>query len=301
MVPAGANNRFLERMRRGGVLFDGAMGSMLISSGLEPGAPPEEWNRSHPNVVQSIHVDYLLAGAEVATTNSFGATPGRLEAYGLGGELAALNNASVRLARDAISQAGNAEARFVAFSVGPTGKMLPPVGQASVEEIEREFAGQLESLESPVDLVIAETFFDVREALVVLEVAKRSVDAPVGVSMTFNKTPRGFFTVMGDAVAKSIGRLASAGADFVAANCSIASGDMVELAQVLRSATDLPVLCQPNAGAPTVRDGTPLYEQPPEEFAADAGRMFGIGVEAVGGCCGTNPEFIRHAAKSLVK
>lgn len=296
------NKPFMERIHKGGILFDGGLGSMLIAGGLEPGAPPEEWNRSRPQFVRTVHADYLEAGAEVVTTNSFGATPSRLDGYGLGDALAELNNAAVRLVREAIAEFTPVpDARFVAFSIGPTGKMLPPVGQSSEAEIENEFAGQLESLDTDVDLVIAETFFDIREALAALRVAKRVVDAPVGVSLTFNKTPRGFFTVMGDPVADSLDRLSAAGADFVGANCSIASDDMVELASVLRSATQLPVLCQPNAGAPTVADGMPVYAQPPEDFAEDVARIFEIGVNAVGGCCGTNPEFIRIAAKNLIK
>ena len=298
------NNTFMERMRVGGVLFDGGMGSMLIANGLEPGAPPEEWNRSKPQLITAVHAAYIAAGAEVVTTNTFGATPSRLKGYGLGDELANLNNTAIRIAREAIehyqstAQTDDTD-RYIAFSIGPTGKLLPPVGQADVAQIEEEFVGQLESLDEQVDLVLGETFFDIREALAALKAAKRVTETPVGISVTFTKTPRGFFTMMGDTVADSFDRLATGGADFVAANCSVASDDMLELSKLLRAATELPILCQPNAGAPTVEDGMPIYGQPPEDFAADVGSMIEIGINAVGGCCGTNPEFIRLAAESI--
>jgi 5-methyltetrahydrofolate--homocysteine methyltransferase len=121
----------------------------------------------------------------------------------------------------------------------------------------------------------------------------------VVVTLTFNKNPRGFFTIMGDEVAPSIGRLEKAGADVVGANCTIASREMLELAPLLREATSLPVLCQPNAGSPTVKKGIPVYEQTPEDFAGDAIRLFEMGINAVGGCCGTTPEFIREVARRM--
>jgi methionine synthase I (cobalamin-dependent) len=298
------NNGFMAILNSGPVLFDGGMGTMLINNGLEPGAPPEAWNRSRPDVIRGVHTAYIEAGADVVTTNSFGATPARLENYGLGGTTAELNNAAVSLAREAIADSGVGEVnrdrpRFVAFSVGPTGKMLPPVGQAEEAEIESEFAAQVESLDQPVDLVIGETFFDIREALIALAVLKDAVDCPVGMSMTFNKTPRGFFTVMGDAMTESALRMEAQGADFIAANCSIASPDMLELAGMLRAVTTLPLLCQPNAGNPTVVDGTPTYAQRPKDFAADVTNMIAAGINAVGGCCGTTPEFIRYASEMI--
>lgn len=300
----GRDHGFVARLRRGSVLFDGGVGTMLIENGLEPGAPPEEWNCSRPDSVRNVHAAYIDAGADVITTNSFGATPARLERYGLGDRLAELNNAAVRLANDAVagrmhSEGGGDRPRFVAFSVGPTGKMLPPVGQADEAEIEANFTAQIESLDETVDLVIGETFFDVREALIALGVLKRALDVPVGISMTFNRTPRGFFTVMGDTVPESLGRLEAQDADFIAANCSIASEDMRELAKELRAYTQLPLLCQPNAGSPTVVDGKPTYAQRPEEFAKDVTAMLDFGIEAVGGCCGTTPDFIRRASEMM--
>ena len=292
---------FMARLKRGRLLFDGGMGTMLIAAGLAPGACPEEWNRDRPKVVRDIHAAYLDAGAEVITTNTFGATPTRLEGYGLGREVGAINNTAVDLAWEAIAASGAHSGRYVALSVGPTGKMLPPVGSANESEIKAEFLAQLQSVEQPVDLVLGETFFDIREAVAALSAARRYVDAPIGIGMTFNKTPRGFFTVMGDTVPDAMARLEAAGTDFLAVNCSIDSADMIELASEMRSCTTLPCLCQPNAGQPTVLGGKPVYAQTPGSFARDVVRIFESGIEAVGGCCGTTPDFIRSARRAVDK
>ncbi len=303
-----------ELFERGGVLLDGGLGSMLIAAGLQAGSPPEEWNHTNRDVIMTVHASYLAAGSDVISTNTFGATPARLEGHGLGDQLRSINTAGVRLARDAVARfrggradknqrrdSGNeaADARFVALSIGPTGKMLPPVGAASEDEVKAEFTGQFRSIEDDFDFVLIETIFDLREGLLALEAAKDTFPYPVAVSLTYNTNPRGFFTVMGDEAGAAVKQLQAAGADVVGANCSISSGDMLALADVLRRNTDLPILCQPNAGNPTVENRVPVYKQRPEEFAGDAMKLFEKGINAVGGCCGTTPDFIREVSARL--
>jgi len=293
------------------------MGSMLIAAGLQTGAPPEEWNRSHPDKIAHVHNSYLHAGAQAIETNTFGGTPSRMAGFGLGGEVDELNRKAVELAREAVSayeraadvprrrpdpqkeEEPAAGRRWIAFSIGPTGQMLPPVGNAKEYEIRSEFEVQIASVKDDVDLIVIETIFDIREGIIALEAAKDIAGVPVAVTLTFNKNPRGFFTIMGDEASSSIRRLEEAGADVVGANCTIASKEMLELAPLLKQATSLPVLCQPNAGSPMVRKGVPVYEQTPEDFAGDAIRLFEMGIHAVGGCCGTTPEFIREIAKRM--
>lgn len=304
----------LDRIRSGGFLFDGAMGSMLIAAGLAPGKSPEEWNITCPAVIRDVHAEYLDAGADVITTNTFGSTPSRLDGFGLGNDTGAINTAGVRLARDAVSQfnlmrdtcapcsiAGtqprpDTRERLVALSIGPTGKMLPPVGNATDDEIKSEFTGMIEGMDALPDIVLIETMFDLREALIALEVVKQSLAAVIVVTLTYDKNPRGFFTVMGNEARQSVGVLEDAGVDVVGANCTLTSAGMVDLARVMRGSTSLPILCQPNAGQPTVRDGAPAYNQTPSEFADDVERMFETGINAVGGCCGTTPEFINEVS-----
>jgi methionine synthase I (cobalamin-dependent) len=297
-MPMDNVNEFPARLREGDMLWDGGMGSALINQGLEPGAPPEQWNLDHREAVREVHRQYVLAGADVVTTNSFGSTPSRLRGYGLEADLADINNAAVSVAREAA--AGNGRDVFVAFSVGPTGKMLPPVGGATEGEIEEEFLAQLECVTQPVDVFLGETFFDLREALLFLKAFSSARSGPgdyVGVTMTFNRTPRGFFTVMGNTVTESVAGVVDSGALFAGANCSLTSPDMVDLADELRTRFECPLLCQPNAGDPSMEEGRPVYRQRPEDFAADAARMSRMGINAVGGCCGTDSRFIRATAE----
>ena len=295
----------MQRFAQGRLLFDGGMGSMLIGHGLATGWPPEEWNASRPDVVAGVHRAYLEAGAEVLETNTFGATPGRLAAHGLADDARALNAAAMRLAREALaayeSHSPANPLRFVAFSMGPCGKMFPPVGSTDQAEIRVEFREQLSAVSTAVgpDLVLVETMLDLREALIALEVSKNTVDLPVAVSLTYNRNPRGFFTVMGDEASAATKQLEAAGADVIGANCSISSRDMLDLAKLLKDSTSLPVLCQPNAGNPGVQDGMPVYEQTAQEFAGHALELLDLGVEAVGGCCGTTPEFIHRVSDAL--
>lgn len=295
----------MERFAEGRLLFDGGMGSMLIGLGLPAGWPPEEWNVSHADAVTGVHRAYLGAGAEVVETNTFGATPGRLATHGFAQNVAEFNVRGVRLAREAIEkseqQSGDNCRRFVAFSMGPSREMLSPVGSADQAQVRNEFLEQLQSIgehDTP-DLILIETMLDLREALIALEVSKNTIDVPVAVSLTCNRNPRGFFTVMGDEASFGAKQLEAAGADVIAANCSISSRDMLELATVLRDSTALPLLCQPNAGNPGVRAGIPVYDQMPEEFAEHALELLAVGVNAVGGCCGTTPDFIRHVFDAI--
>ncbi|MDH4036613.1 MAG: homocysteine S-methyltransferase family protein [Candidatus Krumholzibacteria bacterium] len=294
----------MRRLAEGRLLFDGGMGSMLIGLGLPAGWPPEEWNVSRPEAVTRVHRAYLDAGAEVVGTNTFGATPARLATHGLADRTAEFSTAGLQLARKAVaetSRGADNRRRFVAFSLGPGGEMLPPVGSADPDRVRREFLGPLRSAgggDAP-DLILIETMIDLREALIALEVAKNTVDVPVAVSLTYNRNPRGFFTIMGDEASKAAKQLEAAGADVIGANCSITSGDMLNLAAVLRSSTTVPLLCQPNAGNPAIRAGGPVYEQAPEEFAEHVQGLFDAGVNAVGGCCGTTPDFIRRASDAI--
>jgi methionine synthase I (cobalamin-dependent) len=314
------NRNVLDRIKEGRVLFDGALGTMLIARGLSLGRPPEQWNLDQPSSVREVHAAYLDAGAEVIGTNTFGGSPGRLSNFGLGNDMGKINAAGVVLARSAVDMADGcgtradgagdpdsrprgapAAQRFVAFSIGPTGKMLPPVGKAAAEEIADEFAAQLLDTGTGYDLILVETMFDLREALIALASALKHASVPVAVTLTFMKNPRGFFTIMGDDPVLASRKLEAAGADVVGANCTIASSEMLELARALRAGTDLPLLCQPNAGQPRVTGGRPVYDQTPQEFASDALALYAAGVNAVGGCCGTTPRFIREVAARMAQ
>ena len=283
----------LESVRSRPLLFDGALGTELMKRGLPQGTAPELWNVSHPDVLREIHASYFAAGSDAVSTNSFGGSPIKLASHRLEERRRELNQAAVRCARDA-RPAG----RFIAGSLGPTGKFLKPQGEFTEEEFERAFFVQAEDLAAGgADLIIIETMFDLREAAAALRAARRSSTLPVFITMTFNKTPRGYFTIMGQNVSQCLRELEAQGADAVGANCTLASGEMIGLARELRRNTALPVLVQPNAGQPEASpSGEFVYRQPAAEFARDMAAILAEGVDIIGGCCGTTPEHISRIA-----
>lgn len=283
----------LESVRNRPLLFDGALGTELMKRGLPQGTAPELWNVSHPEIVREIHASYFAAGSDAVSTNSFGGSPINLASHGLEERCRELNQGAVQCARDA-RPAG----RFIAASLGPTGKFLKPQGRYSEEEFEKAFLIQAEALSAGgADLIIIETMFDLREAAAAVRAARQSSSLPVFVTMTFNKTPRGYFTIMGQNVAQCFKELETQGADAVGANCTLASGDMIGLARELRRNTSLPVIVQPNAGQPEASpSGEFIYRQPAAEFAGDIVTILAEGVDIIGGCCGTTPEHIRRIA-----
>jgi 5-methyltetrahydrofolate--homocysteine methyltransferase len=284
----------LELARSRVVLFDGALGTELMASGLPIGLAPEIWNAEKPDLVRKVHAAYFAAGADVVSTNSFGGTPLKLAAHGLEGRAYELNYAAARLAREAAPPG-----RYVAGSIGPTGKFLKPQGPATEQEFEAAFADQVRGLTAGgVDILIIETQYDLREALAALRGARSVSSLPVFVTMTFNARPRGFFTLMGDTVARSAAELERAGAAAFGANCTLASDQMAACIRACREATGLPLIAQANAGQPVVGDdGRVSYSQSLEDYVRYVPDVVRAGARFIGGCCGTDPAFIRAMAQ----
>ena len=150
-----------------------------------------------------------------------------------------------------------------------------------------------------MDLISIETMFSLEEALAALRAAKRLGEAPVITALTFNRTKKGFFTMMGEGVTQAVAAFDKGGADVIATNCSLGSRDMIDLTKELRAATRKPILVQPNAGKPVTQKGVTSYQQTPAEFAKDGMEIKNSGADMIGGCCGTNPEFIRALVQTL--
>lgn len=286
----------LECARGRGLLLDGAMGTMLMEAGLTAGELPERWNIDRPEVIKEIHARYFQAGSDAVITNTFGANAIKLADRFSGDQIDKINRRAARIAREACPGG-----KFVAGDIGPTGRMAPPIGDVPLEEMQEAFLRQARALiEEGVDAIIIETMFSLDEALAAVRAARQAGPSlPVIASLTYNRNPKGFYTMMGDEAVRSTRALAKAGADAVGANCTLGSSDMIGLAECLRTATDLPVIIQPNAGNPRTEDGITSYAQRPEAFAEDIRRIVGAGASIVGGCCGTTPEFIRAAAHAL--
>jgi 5-methyltetrahydrofolate--homocysteine methyltransferase len=285
----------LELAKKRTVIFDGAMGTMLMAAGLKAGESPETWNLDKPSLVTDIHRKYYEAGSDVVHTNTFGGNALKLADRGLADKMEAINVEAAKLARQACP-AG----KFVAGDIGPTGKLIKPLGDLVIEEAEEAFFRQaLALIKGGADLISIETMFSLEEALAGLRAAKRLGDVPVIVALTFNRTKKGFFTMMGEGIVQAVSAFEAAGADVIATNCSLGSRDMINLTKELRGATRKPILIQPNAGKPLTQKGVTSYQQTPAEFAQDGKEIRNAGADMIGGCCGTNPEFIRALAETL--
>ena len=285
----------LTQIKENGLILDGGMGSMLIKKGLAGDEAPEVWNLNRPQVIREIHQAYFEAGADVATANTFGASSLKLKKMGVTRDMAEINRAGVRLARESAGPE-----KYVAGDLGSSGEMLAPMGPLSVEEAETCFRDQARILEEEgVDLFLIETIFDLNLGLAAVRAVRSVTARPVFCSLTFNETPKGFFTIMGNKVKDSMKALVDAGATGVGANCSMGSDTMVRLAAQIRESVDVPVLIQPNAGRPQVIEGRQeaVYPEDKHFFAGNIKKIKELGVEIVGGCCGTTPSFIRELRK----
>ena len=276
------------------LLLDGGLGSRLIAMGLPSGRAPEWWNLEHPGRLAEVHRSYAQAGSDIVHANTFGCTPPKLRQSGLDGRCREVCSRGIEIARGAVGSSS-----LVAGDIGPTGLMLPPVGTASLQEMKEAFVEQAAVLaEAGADLLSIETMYDLREALAAVEAA-RATGLPVIASMTFDARRRGFFTIMGDPLASSLSALAQAGADAVGFNCTVTSDVMRGMVEEAVRATDTPIAAQPNAGQPRPAPGGVVYDASPDAFARDLGWMVEAGARLVGGCCGTDADFIRAARAVL--
>jgi 5-methyltetrahydrofolate--homocysteine methyltransferase len=280
-----------RRLAAGDVLLaDGATGTWLLEHGLEPGASPEALGLERPDLLEELARLYREAGADILTSNTFGGSPLRLAPYGLEERTEEVNRVAVEAARRAAG-----DRAYLAGSVGPSGRLLEPFGDLPLARLEASFHRQARALiAARVDLVVVETMTDLDEAVAaVAAVRAGSPRLPVVATMTFDPTPKGFFTVHGVGVERAAAALRAAGADVVGANCGRGIDDMVALGRAFRAATPLPLAIQANAGLPLLRDGRAVYPDGPEAMAARASELLDLGVQVLGGCCGTTPEHIR--------
>lgn len=285
-----------DAIQKGTVLLDGGMGTELIAHGFPQGACPESWNVEKPDVVKKIHTSYFDAGAHIVLTNSFGGSKIKLEAYALGDRCYELNRAAAQNATDI-----RPDGRFVAGSMGPIGKFLKPVGEYEEDQFEAAYAEQAKGLaEGGVDFLLIETQYDLAEALCALRGAREVTDIPVFVTMTFKIGPRGYFTEWGNSVVQCVEELEKENVPVIGTNCTLNSEEMVDLVKIIRENTSLPIIAQANAGKPSVSlEGDVAYEQSIDDYLRFIPEMIENGANLIGGCCGTNPEYIKRMAELI--
>ena len=272
-------------------VFDGAMGTLLYSRGVFVNVCYDELNVSRADLVRKIHEEYVLAGAEILETNTFGANPVKLSSYGLDARTEEINAVAARLARRATGRA-RPGAVSVVGAIGPLGVRIEPWGPTALDEAVAFFRRQVVGLlEGGVDGFVLETFSDLSEIDCALRAVRAETDLPVIAQMTIGQDGK---TAYGTDVEHIAQALATSGAEVIGLNCSVGPAVMLDAMEEMAESTRLPLVSQPNAGLPrTVRDRK-IYLASPEYMAQYARRMVDVGVRFVGGCCGTTPEHIRE-------
>ena len=286
----------LERLERGDtIISDGATGTYLQENGLEPGGCPEEFNTSQPEIVRSMAKRYFDAGSEMVLTNSFGGSKFMTRKYGFEDRVAEFNRLAAEHARSVAPPGG-----YVIGSVGPTGEFLEPLGPVTSLEMYDAFVEQITALaEGGADGVVIETMTAIEEATLAVRAAKESTDLVVMASMVYDPGPRGFFTMMGITPEDGVKKLRQAGADVVGTNCGNGIERMIEIARLMRAVDDGYMLIHSNAGIPAIVDLEIVYPETPEFMAEHFKTLQGLGINILGGCCGTGPDHIKSLASAI--
>ena len=291
-----------ERIKKGLFLLDGAMGTQLIARGINVGTCNDYLNVEAPDIISEIHNAYLRAGSDAVTTNTFGSNALTLRRHGHANEVEKINKAGAQIARRAVGQDN-----YVLGDIGPTGDFLEPLGALKPAECKNAFALQAEALiAGGVDGLIIETVTALDEMTLIIQAVKSACGyLPVFASMSFDKAGGDFKTMMGVGVEVMAAAIIPLGVDAIGFNCGTATLDeYVELADKLFSAVrkfsdDVLIFAQPNAGKPELVDGKAVYKVTPEDFTAAVEKIYSIGINILGGCCGTTPEHIEALAKKL--
>ena len=279
---------FRDQLSRRVIVADGAMGTMLYSRGVFINRCFDELNLSQPDLVRQIHQEYVKAGAEILETNTFGGSRSRLAAFGMAEKLKAINQAGVRLAREAAK-----ETAFVAGAVGPLGVRIEPLGPTSFAEAREAFREQIEALvEAEVDLLILETFANLDELREAVQAAREVAGNEL--TVVAQVTIDDFGHLPGGTDPETFTRLIDSWpVDVIGLNCSVGPKTTLETVEQMMAFTTKPISAMPNAGLPMRVEGRNIYLCSPEYMAQYARRMLWAGVKIVGGCCGTTPDHIK--------
>ena len=263
--------------------FDGGFGTVVQAMGLKKGEPPEMWNISHPDRVSSVHRAYIDAGSNIITTNTFGVNSLKYENY------EELITSAIDCAKSA---ANGREDVFVAFDIGPTGRLLEPLGDLPFNEAVQIFSDSIKvAVSSGVDLIVIETMNDAYETKAAVVAAKENSDLPVFVTNVYDKSGK---LMTGANPLAMISMLEGLGVEAIGMNCSFGPDVMLDIVDEFVKYSSLPIITNPNAGLPKVSDGKTFYDIDEKTFACYMTELANRGVSILGGCCGTTPEYIRQ-------
>lgn len=275
------------------LLADGATGSQLQKAGLPTGYPPELWNVEQAELIYKHHMSYLDAGSDIILTNSFGGSVIKLGSEGISSRAEELNLAAAKIARKAAG-----EHRYVFGDVGPTGKILSPLGDLSEEDAISSFRKQIKALmDGGVDAILIETMSALEEAQAAVKAARLETSLPVFVTFSFDTRGR---TMMGVKPDKVVNDLWSSEVQGIGANCGRTLDETLTAIQVMKNTQDgILLMAKPNAGLPSLENNQSVYDVSPEIMAEYSNRFLEAGVRIFGGCCGSTPEHIK-AIKNVI-
>ncbi len=273
------------------VYLDGGMGTLLQKSGLQPGELPERWNLSHPEVIKEIHKSYYDSGSNIVNTNTFGANSLKFDTD----ELSEIIYHAVKNADEARKASSGKQEKFIALDVGPTGKLLKPLGDLDFEDAVKAFAEVISlGVKYGVDLITIETMNDSYETKAAVLAAKENSDLPIIVTNAYGENGR---LMTGADPAVMAAMLEGMGVDAIGANCSLGPKQLMGVMDELLKYCSVPVAFKPNAGLPKSDGKVTYYDVDAEEFAQDIKLAVANGVRIVGGCCGTTPEYIKKVCE----
>lgn len=284
-----------EYIRDNILIFDGAMGTMLQQKGLKIGENPEVFGLKNHDKLLEIHKAYLRSGSNVVTTNTFGANELKLDKLGYTVEEVVDN--AVRVAKMSIEKVDKSKQRYIALDIGPIGEMLEPMGTLSFDRAYEIFKRQaIQGEKSGANLIIIETMMDLYEAKAAVLAVKENTNLPLFLTMTFDENGRSFTGCMPESMVATIEGL---GVDAIGVNCSLGPKQLLPIVEKIAKLTSLPVIVQANAGLPDIIDGKAIYNVEENEFFEYVKKFINVGASIIGGCCGTNPKFIKKICDNL--
>lgn len=277
--------------REGPIIFDGAMGTSLQQKRVPQDTPLERLNLTHPHMVADVHSSYGKVGVDVIETNTFGANRIKLERYGLGDEMEIINRKGVKIAREVDFPC------LIGASIGPLGVLLKPWGTLDPAQAFSAFKEQIEVVSAEgADLIVIETMMSVEEAKIAIRAAKEVCETPIVCQLTFEKNGK---TLMGEDPSSAANIIGCLGIDALGANCSVGPESLFPVAEKMCIVSRLPLIFQPNAGEPHLKEDKTIYPVGPGEMADWMERFVNLGVKIVGGCCGSTPAHLKAVVERV--
>lgn len=293
-----AKENFIDRLKRGKLVLDGATGSNLQKRGMPAGVCPEEWILENKDILRDLQVEYIKAGSDVLYAPTFSGNRIKLAEYGLADNARDINIRLVNISKEAVKEAGAGRDIYIAGDITMTGKQVYPAGTLMFEELVEIYKEQVMYLyEAGVDFIVVETMMSLQECRAAVIAVKETCNLPVMVTLTFNEDGR---TLYGTDPGTAALVLNALGVAAVGVNCSTGPGKMVDIVEKMAAYADIPVAAKPNAGLPQLdKDGNTVYDLEPDGFAEEMMALARAGADILGGCCGTTPEHIQALCSLL--